>query len=179
MRVDTVARRYGRAIFELADEQGSIDAIGKALATAASLVGDPRLAQVLTGPVPREQKHALLRGISDDIGAPPVFRDLLLVLAEHDRLDHVAAIRTVFDALVDRKRGRTRAKVRSATAFAPDLLADLTRVFGGITGKEVVPELSVDPELLAGVIVEVDGRTYDGSLRTQLGKLRQQMASGS
>jgi len=53
-------------------------------------------------------------------------------------------------------------------------------VFGGITGKEIVPELSVDPELLAGVIVEVDGTARTtGSLRTQLGKLRQQMASGS
>lgn len=179
MRADTVARRYARAIFELAEEQGALDTIGKALATVATLVEDPHLAHVLTAPLPREQKHALLRGISQDIGAPPAFRDLLLVLAEHDRLDHIGAIRTVFDALVDRKRGRTRAKVRSATALAPDLLADLTRVFGGITGKEVVPEVSVDPELLAGVIVEVDGRTYDGSLRTQLGKLRQQMASGS
>jgi F0F1-type ATP synthase delta subunit len=38
---------------------------------------------------------------------------------------------------------------------------------------------TVDPELLAGAIVEVDGRVYDGSLRTQLAKLRQQMASAS
>jgi F-type H+-transporting ATPase subunit delta len=85
----------------------------------------------------------------------------------------------VFEALVDRKRGRTRARVRSATPLAPDLVAELTRVFGVITGKEVVPDLTVDPELLAGVIVEVDGRVYDGSLRTQLGKLRQRMAIGS
>ncbi len=179
MRADAVARRYARAIFELASEHGAVDAIGKALATTATLFDDPHLAQVLTGPIPRAQKHALLRGINDDIGAPPTFRDFLLVLAEHDRLDHVGAIRAVFDALVDRQRGRTRARVRSATTLAPDLVAELTRVFGAITGKEVVPELGVDPELLAGVVVEVDGRTYDGSLRTQLDKLRQRMASDS
>ena len=47
------------------------------------------------------------------------------------------------------------------------------------TGKQVIAETTVDPELLAGAIVEVDGRAYDGSLRTQLAKLRQQMASAS
>jgi len=179
MRADTVARRYARAIFELATEQGAVDAVGRALATTAALFEDRQIARVLTGPIPREQKHALLRGISQDLGAPPAFRDLLLVLAEHDRLDHLAAIRGVFDALVDRTCGRTHARVRSATPLAPDLLAELTRVFGAITGKEVVPDLTVDPELLAGVIVEIDGRVYDGSLRTQLGKLRRQMAIGS
>ena len=179
MRTDAVARRYGRAIFELASEQGTVDAVGRALATTAGLFEDRQIARVLTGPVPRQQKRALLRGISQDLSAPPAFRDLLFVLADHDRLDHLAAIHAVFDALVDRTRGRTRARVRSATPLAPDLLAELTRVFGVITGKEVVPDLTVDPELLAGVIVEIDGRVYDGSLRTQLGKLRQRMAIGS
>ncbi len=179
MRADTVARRYARAIFELANDQGTVDAIAHALASTAGLFADPQIAGVLTGPVPREQKLALLRGISEDIGAPPAFRDLLLVLAEHDRLGHLAAIRAVFDTLVDRKRGRTRAKVCSATALPAEVVSELARVFGAITGKEVIPELTVDAELIAGVIVEIEGRVYDGSLRTQLGKLRQQMASGS
>ena len=113
------------------------------------------------------------------VSGPPAFRDLLLLLAERDRLRHLAAIREVFDALVDKRLGRTRARVTSATPLAPALVAQLTRVFGEITGKQVIAETTVDPQLLAGAVVEVDGRVYDGSLRTQLAKLRQQMASGS
>lgn len=179
MRADAIARRYARAIFELADEQGTLDAVATALAATAVFIADERVAAVLTGPVPRERKHELLRGISDSLGAPPMFRDLLLLLADHDRIDHVGAIREVFDGLVDRRRGRIRAHVHSATPLAPDLLAELTRVFGELTGKEVVADVTVDPELLAGIVVEIGGRVYDGSLRTQLGKLRDQMANGS
>jgi len=93
--------------------------------------------------------------------------------------DVARLIRTVFDRLVDRQRGRVRAVVRSAVPLPADLLQQVTRVFGDLTRKDVLPEVTVDPELLAGIIVEVEGRVYDGSLRTQLVKLRQQMASGS
>jgi F-type H+-transporting ATPase subunit delta len=179
MRADAVARRYARAIFQLAEEQGGVDAVANALASTAALLEDARVARVLTGPLPREQKQRLLRSISDNVGAPPAFRDLLLLLSERDRLRHLGAIREVFDALVDRRRGRTRARVRSAAPLTPDLLAELTRVFGALTGKQVLAEVAVDPELLAGAIVEIDGRVYDGSLRTQLAKLRQRMASAS
>jgi F-type H+-transporting ATPase subunit delta len=179
MRANAAARRYARAIFQLAEEQGIVDAVANALASTAALLEDAGVARVLTGPLPREQKQRLLRSISDSIEAPPAFRDLLLLLSERDRLRHLGAIREVFDALVDRRRGQTRARVRSAAPLTPDLLAELTRVFGALTGKQVLAELTVDPEILAGVIVEIDGRVYDGSLRTQLAKLRQQMASGS
>jgi F-type H+-transporting ATPase subunit delta len=179
MRADAVARRYARAIFELADEQGILEAVAGALASTATLLEDERVARVLTGPVPREQKHELLQAIGTNLGGPAVFCDLLLLLADRDRIDHLGAIRDVFDALVDRKRGRARAQVRSAAALAPDLVADLARIFGELTGTQVLPEVTVDPALLAGVIVEVGGRVYDGSLRTQLVKLRQQMANGS
>jgi F-type H+-transporting ATPase subunit delta len=179
MRADAVARRYARAVFRLAEEQGTVDAVARALAATTTLLEDQRVAYVLTGPVPREHKQQLLRTISDNVGAPPSFRDLLLLLAERDRLRHLAAIREVFDALVDKSRGHTRAHVVSAVPLAPELLAQLTGVFGELTGKQVIAETAVDPELLAGAIVAVDGRVYDGSLRTQLAKLRQQMASGS
>jgi len=177
MKADAVARRYARAIFELAEHEHLLESVAAALAAIAPLLEDERMARALTGPVPREEKHALLRRISEDVGAPPAFRDMLLLLADRARLAHLPAIRAVFDALVDRRLGRTRALVRSATELAPDLLQDLARAFGAATGKEVLTAVEVEPELLAGLIVEIEGRVYDGSLRTQLAKLRQQMAS--
>lgn len=179
MRPDTVARRYARALFELAEEQGTVDAVHVALVAIAELLEDRRVARVLTGPVARERKQELLRTIATNAGAPPALRDFLQLLAERHRLRRLSAIRAVFDELVDRRCGRTRAVVRSAAPLPPDALAELTRVFGALTGKQVIAEVGIEPELLAGVIVEVAGRVYDGSLRTQLGKLRQQMASGS
>jgi len=179
MRPDAVARRYARALFELAEEQQAVDPVGSALAATVELLADPQAARVLMGPVARERKQELLRDIATDVGAPPPLRDFLQLLEERGRLRRLSAIRVVFDDLVDRHRGRTRATVRSAEPLAPDALAELTRVFGTLTGKQVIAEVRVEPELLAGAIVEVEGRVYDGSLRTQLGKLRHQMATGS
>ncbi len=179
MKSHAVARRYARALFALAEEQGVVDAVGAALTTTAELLEDPRVGRVLAAPVSQEKKRELLRTIAAKTMAPTVFRDLLLLLVERARLNQLSAIRAVFDQLVDRKRGRTRAKVRSAVVLTDDTLAELTKVFGTVTGKQVLADVQVDPELLAGVIVEVDGRVYDGSLRTQLGKLRRQMATAT
>jgi F-type H+-transporting ATPase subunit delta len=59
------------------------------------------------------------------------------------------------------------------------MINEVTRVFGVITGRKVVAKVDVVPSLVGGMIVEVEGRVYDGSLRTQLDKLQQQMATSS
>ena len=177
MKPDTVARRYARALFDLSEKEGTTDAVAAGLAAAAALMEDARLATVLTGPLARPRKQVLLREVA--AGAPAAFRDFLLLLADRDRLRHLGGIRVVFDTLVDRRRGRTRATVRTAVAISDGELSELKRVFGAATGKEVIATVAVQPELIAGVVVEVEGRVYDGSLRTQLGKLQRQMATGS
>jgi F-type H+-transporting ATPase subunit delta len=121
----------------------------------------------------------LLLKILEATGASALIRDFLLLLAEVDRLKHLSPIRAVFERLLDARQGVTRATIRSAAPVSGDVLEDVVRVFSGITGKRVVPQVHVDPDLIAGMIVEVEGRVYDGTLRTQLGKLHQQMATGS
>jgi F-type H+-transporting ATPase subunit delta len=179
MRPDAIARRYARALFELAEQQGTLEQVRDALAGTVGVLSDSGVMRILTGPVSRERKRALVSRIADLAAAPPVVRDFLLVVAEHDRLDHASAIRVVFDAMVDAKNGVTRATIRSAAPLAPDMVDQVTRVFGDITGRRVVAKVDVDPALIAGMIVEVGGRVYDGSLRTQLDKLQHQMATGS
>lgn len=179
MRPDAIARRYARALFSLARAQGSLDTVGAALGTVTDVLVEPNVMRVLTGPVQRDRKRAFLSKIVEAVNAPPAVRDFFLLLADHERLSHAEAIRTVFDFMLDRERGITRALIRSATPLSPDILDDITRAFGAITGKIVKAEVAVVPELIAGVIVEVDGKVYDGSLRTELGKLQHQMATGS
>lgn len=179
MRPNAIARRYARALFALAEQQGSLDQVAAALAATVDALSNPNVMRVLTGPVTRERKRDLLARIVDAAGAPPLVRDFLLLVADHDRLRHASAIRTVFAAMVDAKHGVTRATVKSAVSLSPDMVEEVSRVFGNITGRTVVAKVDVVPALIAGVIVEVEGRVYDGSLRTQLDKLHQQMATGS
>jgi F-type H+-transporting ATPase subunit delta len=179
MRPDAVARRYARALFALAKAEGSLDTVASALATVTEAITEPTAMRVLTGPVSRERKRELLAKVAAAAHAPATLRDFLLLLGDHDRLDHAAAIRAVFDALLDRERGITRAKIRAATPLSRDVLDEVLRTFGTITGRKVVATVEIAPELIAGIIVEVEGRVYDGSLSTELEKLQHQMATGS
>ncbi len=146
MRPDAIARRYARALFSLAKARGSLDDVGAALRRATEALIDPKVMRVLTGPVPRDRKRALLGKIVELVAAPSVVSDFLFLLADHGRLSHADAILSVFDVRLDHEHGITRARIQSATPLSPDLL---------------------------------DGKVYDGSLRTELGKLQQQMATGS
>jgi F-type H+-transporting ATPase subunit delta len=176
VRPDAVARRYARALFELAEEQQNVETVATALGLTADLFADPEIGRVMTSPVARVEKAGWLKEIAERASAPESFRNFLQLLDDRDRLDHVVAIRTVFDGLVDRKNGVTRATVCSAATLADDVVLDISRVFGTITGKKVEVRVELVPELIAGIIVEVDGRVYDGSLSTQLAKLHGQMA---
>jgi F-type H+-transporting ATPase subunit delta len=179
MKTDAVARRYGRALFGLAKTQGALDAVAASMAAIADAFADPGVMRVLTGPLTRDRKRQLLNEVADTTSAPAIVRHFLLLLAEHERLRHAPAIRDVFDHLLDAERGITRATVRTATALAPEMLEEITRAFGQITGKRVVAGVEIEPDLIAGIIVEVDGKVYDGSLRTELDRLQQRMATGS
>ena len=179
MRPGTLARRYARALFELATRQDALDAVGDALARTSDVLVVPEVMRVLTGPLARERKRALLEKIVAAASVPAVVRDFLQLLAERDRIKYAPAIAQAFDAMLDAKNGVTRARIESAAPLSAEALEEITRVFGVITGKRVLATVEVVPDLIAGVIVDVDGKVYDGSLETQLGKLHQQMATGS
>ena len=179
MRPDAIARRYARALFALAEAQEILEPVGSALATTTDALAEPNVMRVLTAPVARERKREFLLKIVETTAAPMLVRDFLLLLAEHGRLTHVLAIHAVFEGLLDDKRGVTRATIRSAVVLSPAMLEEVTGVFGAITGRRVLAQVEVVPDLIAGLIVEVEGRVYDGSLRSQLGKLHQHMATGS
>ena len=174
-----VARRYARALFSLAKSEAALESVGTSLGVVTDALIAPNAMRVLTGPIKKERKREIIAKVADAVGAPTPVRNFLHILVEHQRLDHLEQIRAVFDGLLDRERGITRAVIRSATDLSGDIREQIGRTFSAITGRTVVARVDVDPSLIAGVIVEVDGRVYDGSLRTELGKIRQQMATGS
>ena len=179
MRSDAVARRYARALFALAKVEGSLETVASALATVTEVITEPTVMRVLTGPLSRDRKREILAKVTAATNAPARLRDFILLLADHDRIDHMGAVRAVFDGLLDRERGITRAKIRAASALSQDVLDEVVRTFSSITGRQVVATVEVAPELIAGIIVEVEGRVYDGSLSTELEKMQHQMATGS
>jgi len=178
MRPDAVARRYARALFMLADENGILEDVAKALQAIVRILEVPEVGRVLTGPLGREPKRRIVGRIAQDAGAPTILLDFLMLLSDRDRLGSVPGITAVYGALLDQRQNIIRAVVRSATPLSQEVLEDIIRRFSAMTNKRVVPAVDVDEELIAGIVVEIEGRVYDGSVRAQLDRLQRQMAAG-
>ena len=100
------------------------------------------------------------------------------LLLERDRLGHLPGIVSCYRRLLNDAKGRVDAKVVSANALEPAMVERVRVQLRAISGKEVILQQVVEPDLLGGLQVELEGKIYDGSLRTQLEKMKQRIARG-
>jgi F-type H+-transporting ATPase subunit delta len=102
----------------------------------------------------------------------------LSLLLARDRLKYLPEIVGCYRRLLNEARGRVEAKAVGASPLELAMVERLREVLRGIAGKEIVLQQETDPSLIGGVLIELEGRIYDGSVRTQLEKLKQRIARG-
>ena len=172
------ARRYAKAMFQLAEESGSAaDVRGQLDALAKLLAEHGELGEVLLRPLyPVAQRRAVMAAVAERLGAAPLLRSFLSYLIDHRRLVDFAAIRDEYGRLADERAGIVRATVRAASELSDEQRERLRRALSGRVGREVQLAVSVDPALLGGLVAQVGDVVYDGSLRTQLRQLRESLA---
>ncbi|MGD9762164.1 MAG: F0F1 ATP synthase subunit delta [Candidatus Binatia bacterium] len=179
MIVRAVARRYAKAIFEVAEEQGTLDQLAAELQLLRAIADDPQVAAALGNPLlSRDARAAMARTIGDTLALSRTVRNFIGLLADHRRLDYLGGIATEFERILDARLRRVRATIESATPLTD---AQRQAIIGALErklGRSVVAEPRVDPGLLGGVIVDIEGTVYDGSVRTQLHALAQRIAGG-
>jgi F-type H+-transporting ATPase subunit delta len=177
--VSSVARRYAKAIASIAKEQGALEAIGEELRRLAGVAADPAIAPILANPLlSADSRRAIARSLGEQLRLGPMARNFLSLLADHQRLDHLAAIADRYDRIVDKELGRVRARVRTAVELSAEESQAVDAALERLTGRKVIAERSVEHELIGGMVVEVEGTVYDGSVRTQLRRLASAMAGG-
>ena len=176
---EAVAKSYARALFDLARERNQVDAVGKELAATAEVVAaQPQLLAFLSRPwVSATAKKGATADLAGQLGLSPLTRDFLGLIGARSRADHLSAIAAAYRALDDAAKNRVRVKLRTAVALTEaereKLRARLSRV---LQGKEMVIEEVVDASLLGGFVAEVGSMILDGSLDTQLDRMRDQLA---
>lgn len=177
--MSSVARRYAKAIASIAEEEGALDAIGAELRTLAGLAADPSMGPILANPLlSADSRRAIARSLGEQLRLGPMTRNFLGLLADHQRLDQLVGIADQYERIVDRKLGRVRARISTAVDLSADQQQAVGAALERLTGKKVIAERRVDAALLGGMVVEVEGKVYDGSVRTQLRRLASAMAGG-
>ncbi|HVO92210.1 MAG TPA: ATP synthase F1 subunit delta [Terriglobales bacterium] len=174
-----LSRRYSKALFELAREAGQEEQIGAEVASFHKAYSGSELQTVLTNPAfSSEARKNILSQVSQSLQLSTLTRHFLALLLERDRLGHLAGIVSCFRRLLNETKGRVEAKVVSPNALEPAMVDRLRDRLKSISGKDVVLEQATDPELLGGLMIELEGKIYDGSVRTQLERMKQRIARG-
>jgi F-type H+-transporting ATPase subunit delta len=175
----SIARRYAKAIVAVAQEQNALEQTGDELRLLRALAEDAQIAQGLANPLlAATARRGLARAIAEQLKLRPIMRDFLCLLADHRRLDQLVGIADQYQRIVDQMLGRVRATITSAAPLAPEQVEAVVGVLGRQTGRTVLAEELVDEGLLGGVVVDIEGKVYDGSLRTQLESLAASIAGG-
>ena len=176
MKGSRVAKRYARALLELAD-RSQVEKWGEELERLAALTSAPELAERLNSPELSDAARQEAMGkIAERLELSFPLRSFAIVVARHRRVADLEAIAEAYRDLVDDLLGRARGTLTFAVAPSD---ADVARVVAGleaIAKKKVIPTVKVDAALLGGVVAEFGGKIYDGSLATRLAEAQRRLA---
>jgi F-type H+-transporting ATPase subunit delta len=169
-------RRYAKAVFELAQQEGQVDDWGRRLSALRESMSDADVAAVLTNPtIATEERMALISA------APHVFdpeaTNLAKLLIESSRVRDIGAIEEEFQRLADDAAGRVRATVTTAVELTPKDRDRVEEELSRRLGKEIRMHVVVDPRILGGLKLHYGDRLVDASVSTRLQQLRRRLAA--
>ncbi len=179
MVTGSLARRYAKALLEIGIAQQTYDALGKELDRAAdTLKSSPELRNALENPVfPIAKRKLVLDELARRLALSKTVRNFVMLLLDKGRIAWLPDIARAHRALVDEHAGRVRATITSARPLDPVLETRLKSALEKQSGKTVILEKKEDPSIVGGLITQLGDLVYDGSVRTQLELMREQLLS--
>jgi F-type H+-transporting ATPase subunit delta len=172
-----VGRRYAKALFTLAADSEDFEATGRELVQVSRAFDEaPLKAFALDPTLDRKTRRTVVASVSEQLGVSRLMANFLGVLAENNRLRALPAIAREYERLEDRSLGRIRAHLRSARPLSVDSQGSIRQALERRMAKEVLADARVDAALLGGVVVELQGRVFDGSVRAGLERLKRSLS---
>jgi len=175
-----VARRYAKALMDLARRDSMIAVIGEQLQQHQALLrANVQLQRVLENPsIAVQVKTSLMTTILERTQPVPLLRNFLLLLVEKDRMRQLDAICTHYERLANEDLHRIVAQVTTAVALDAQQRQAVAQKIAAATQKDVVLQAAVDPAILGGLVVRVDNVIVDGSVRGQLARMHKALIGG-
>jgi F-type H+-transporting ATPase subunit delta len=175
----SLSRRYSKALFELARESGQEESVAEELERFLSTSTESPLGPVLSNPgFPLDSRKKILLAVANSLQLSSATEHFLSLLLDRDRLAFVPSIIASYRHLVNQAKGRVDAKVIAAEPLGSPVIERLRDSLRQLSGKDVILQEEGDPDLIGGLVVEFQGKIYDGSVRTQLEKMKQRVARG-
>ena len=178
MSLRTSANRYAKALFDVAlEEKADLAQIDRELQAAAEMLktSSDVLLNLSRGSVTDAQRQSLTEAISKAMSLSAPVTKMLVLLAKSRKMSLVPDLSAAYRERLLAHQNIVRADVTSAAPLSPEKTKALQESLSKVTGKKVELSVSVDPELLGGVVARIGSTVYDGSVKTQLTKMRKEL----
>ena len=171
------AGRYARALLDVVIKEDNPEQVETELAALAGLfAGNGELQKALANPaVPVAAKRKVVEDILSRMQPTPALGKLLLMLADRDRLSLIPELADVYRERLMEHRQVISAEVTTAVPISAERAAQFEKRIAAATGRRVTMTTSVDPALIGGAVARVGSIVYDGSIATQLSKMRERL----
>jgi F-type H+-transporting ATPase subunit delta len=178
MKQGSAAKRYASALLQVAQEQGKVAAFDTELQSLNDgFRSSPALQTAMNSPVvPPSKKKAILDGLCAKLGLSASLRNLVHILIDNGRSNEIPLIALIYRDLADELEGRVRVRVTSAAPLG-DNEAKLKTILEKTLKQQVILESKVDPEILGGVVVRVQDRVFDASIKGELERWKEALSS--
>ncbi|MFN8152007.1 MAG: ATP synthase F1 subunit delta [Solirubrobacterales bacterium] len=173
--MEEIAKVYSGALFDVAEEKGSLDEVQQQLGQFADAVAEDRDLQVFFfSPYfsSAEKREGIAKAID---GGNPELVNFLELLAEKHRMPALFKIRQRFDELWDEANERLEVTVTSAIELDPSIVENIGAEIERKTGKTIELKSEVDESIVGGLVLRVGNRVLDASIRSRLDKLRREV----
>jgi len=178
--MSAVTNRYARAFVDVVvgDKLDGARTLQELQTIVATNQSSPELRKVWESPaIPAEQKRHLLDAIVQREGISRPVRNFVAVLIDHHRIALINEIAKDFERELNRRLGFAEAQITSARELSPAERRALEAQVEKLIGKKVRALYGRDESILGGAIVQVGSTIYDGSIKGQLERIREELSS--
>ena len=177
MIAGSVAKRYAKALVDVAASGNELEIVRQELSDVAALLREHReLQRFLVNPsILRRDKVRILEEVLARLSLRPLTKSFLRILQQAGRLQALEGVLRAYETMVDERLGRVKAVVTTAAPLEGEAHERLRQRLAEMTGKTVYLEVQLDTGLLGGLVTQIGSQVFDGSLRTRLARLRQEL----
>jgi F-type H+-transporting ATPase subunit delta len=177
MSVETVARRYATALADVVTKTGETENVrGELQQWEAMINANAELLNAFRNPaIQQNQKEKVLDSLIQRSKPMQTTANFLRVLLRNGRLGEIAQINQKFASVLEERQGGVSAKIVSARPLSEGEKQELRANLEKMTGKRVSPSFEIDNNIIGGVVTTIGSTVYDGSVKTQLQTLKEQM----
>lgn len=173
---DAVAARYAEALFNVAREQNKVQKFREEYSFAMNVLNfKPQLKIILTHPlIHADEKKAILKGIFSGKISSSIL-NFLFILVDNKRLEFLERINDHFQEMSGKALGMKKAVIVSAVSLTLEEKRKIKAAFEKKLGIRLKPRYIVENGILGGVIVRIEDKVYDGSIKHQLNRIEQKL----